>query len=81
MYLGMLLIIVFRANAKYPVNVAGVTVHDQYFSPATLVLIHPSPDFDGILGLAYPALSNLRQVSQTPYLLPMPLTICLESVL
>ncbi|KAI0821610.1 protease [Trametes gibbosa] len=43
------------------VSVAGVTVKNQYFSPATTV----SPSFgsesdDGILGLAFPEISNLK---------------------
>ncbi|KAI0352025.1 protease [Trametes cingulata] len=44
------------------VSVAGVTVKNQYFSPVNTI----SPSFgsqvdDGLLGLAYPAISNLHQ--------------------
>ncbi|KAI0764403.1 acid protease [Trametes elegans] len=47
------------------VSVAGVTVKNQYFSPVTTI----SPSFgseaeDGLLGLAFPAISNL---GQTPF--------------
>ncbi|KAI0332356.1 acid protease [Cubamyces sp. BRFM 1775] len=44
------------------VNVAGVTVKNQYFSPVnTLSSMFGSEADDGILGLAFPAISNLRQ--------------------
>ncbi|KAJ7724938.1 acid protease [Mycena maculata] len=44
------------------VSVAGVTVTGQYFSPATKITgnLADSPE-DGILGLAFPAISNLHE--------------------
>ncbi|KAI0759837.1 acid protease [Trametes elegans] len=44
------------------VNVAGVKVTDQYFSPVTTLSSSFQDDpIDGLLGLAYPAISNLNQ--------------------
>ena len=45
-------------------TVAGITVKDQYFSPVTTLSdqFQSSPQ-DGLLGLAFPAISNLKQVS------------------
>ncbi|KAI0769774.1 protease [Trametes elegans] len=44
------------------VTVAGVAVNNQYFSPVnTLSSMFASEADDGILGLAYPAISNLGQ--------------------
>ncbi|KAI4519806.1 acid protease [Schizophyllum commune Tattone D] len=44
------------------VTVAGVTAKNQYFSPVTTLSDSFSNDpIDGILGLAYPAISNLKQ--------------------
>ncbi|KAI0358653.1 acid protease [Trametes cingulata] len=44
------------------VNVAGVTVKNQYFSPVTTLSSSFANDpIDGLLGLAYPAISNLNQ--------------------
>ncbi|KAI0661329.1 acid protease [Cubamyces menziesii] len=44
------------------VNVAGVSVKNQYFSPVnTLSSMFASEADDGILGMAFPAISNLRQ--------------------
>ncbi|KAI0374183.1 acid protease [Pilatotrama ljubarskyi] len=44
------------------VSVAGVTVKNQYFSPvATLSASFGAQALDGILGMAFPAISNLRQ--------------------
>ncbi|KAH9895126.1 acid protease [Cubamyces lactineus] len=44
------------------VSVAGVSVKNQYFSPVnTLSAMFGSEADDGILGLAFPAISNLRQ--------------------
>ena len=46
------------------VSVAGVTAKDQYFSPVTTLSSSFSSDpIDGILGLAYPSISNLGKVS------------------
>ncbi|KAI0666019.1 acid protease [Trametes maxima] len=44
------------------VNVAGVSVKNQYFSPVTTLSSSFANDpIDGLLGLAYPAISNLNQ--------------------
>ncbi|KAI0366737.1 protease [Pilatotrama ljubarskyi] len=44
------------------VSVAGITVKDQYFSPVnTISSSFGSQADDGLLGLAYPAISNLHQ--------------------
>ncbi|KAI0368282.1 acid protease [Pilatotrama ljubarskyi] len=44
------------------VNVAGVTVKNQYFSPVTTLSSSFADDpIDGLLGLAYPAISNLNE--------------------
>ncbi|EIW63511.1 acid protease [Trametes versicolor FP-101664 SS1] len=44
------------------VAVAGITVKNQYFSPVnTLSSMFGGEAMDGILGLAFPSLSNLRQ--------------------
>ncbi|KAI0335089.1 acid protease [Cubamyces sp. BRFM 1775] len=44
------------------VNVAGVTVKNQYFSPVTTLSSSFADDpIDGLLGLAYPAISNLGE--------------------
>ncbi|OSD07013.1 acid protease [Trametes coccinea BRFM310] len=44
------------------VDVAGVTVKNQYFSPVTTLSSSFSGDpIDGILGLAYPEISNLNE--------------------
>lgn len=46
------------------VNVAGVAVKNQYFSPVTTLSSSFADDpIDGLLGLAYPAISNLGEVS------------------
>lgn len=46
------------------VTVAGVTVTKQYFSPVTTLSSSFADDpIDGLLGLAYPAISNLNQVN------------------
>lgn len=45
------------------VTVAGLTAKNQYFSPVTTLSSSFSGDpIDGILGLAYPAISNLDEV-------------------
>ena len=45
------------------VSVAGVTVKNQYFSPVTTISASfGSEADDGILGLAFPAISNLQKV-------------------
>ncbi|KAI0743998.1 acid protease [Daedaleopsis nitida] len=45
------------------VNVAGISIKDQYFSPVTtLSSVFSDDPIDGILGLAYPKLSNFQQV-------------------
>ncbi len=47
------------------VTVAGLSVTGQYFSPVTTLSSSFSGDpIDGILGLAWPAISNLGQVRQ-----------------
>ncbi|KAI0633574.1 acid protease [Trametes polyzona] len=44
------------------VNVAGISVKNQYFSPVTTLSSSFADDpIDGLLGLAYPAISNLNQ--------------------
>ena len=55
----------FAANSDGAVvNVAGVSVTGQYFSPVTTLSSSFSSDpIDGILGLAYPSISNLGKVS------------------
>lgn len=46
------------------VSIAGVNVANQYFSPVdTISASFGSQSIDGILGLAYPSLSSLHQVS------------------
>lgn len=52
-----------------PVTVAGLTANNQYFSPVTTLSSSFSGDpIDGILGLAYPEISNLGEVSPFLYL-------------
>ncbi|KAL1745063.1 aspartic peptidase domain-containing protein [Schizophyllum fasciatum] len=47
---------------KDTVTVAGVRAKEQYFSPVTTLSSSFANDpIDGILGLAYPAISNLKQ--------------------
>ena len=54
----------------FAVTVAGLTATNQYFSPVTTLSDSFKDDpIDGILGLAYPAISNLHQVSHLSYLL------------
>lgn len=49
------------------VAVAGITAKTQYFSPVTTLSSSFADDpIDGILGLAYPAISNLNEVSNYP---------------
>ena len=49
------------------VTVAGVTAKNQYFSPVTTLSDSFSNDpIDGILGLAYPTISNLNTVCLCP---------------
>ncbi|KAI0743533.1 acid protease [Daedaleopsis nitida] len=44
------------------VTVAGVTAHNQYFSPVTSVSSYfADGEKDGVLGLAFPEISNLHQ--------------------
>jgi cathepsin D len=65
---------------KIPVTVAGVTVTNQYFSPVTQLSdqFTQSPE-DGLCGLAFPAISNLKQVNNFHLIssLRLFLTICL----
>ena len=50
-------------NDAFLVTVAGLTAKSQYFSPVTTLSSSFADDpIDGILGLAYPAISNLGQV-------------------
>ena len=52
-----------RDAKQDPVDVAGIKVKDQYFSPVeTLSSSFDEDPIDGILGLAYPSLSNFNQV-------------------
>ncbi|KAK7059200.1 hypothetical protein VNI00_001827 [Paramarasmius palmivorus] len=46
----------------FDMSVAGINATNQHFSPVTTLLSSTFDDaaFDGILGLAYPALSNMR---------------------
>lgn len=45
-------------------TVAGLTAKSQYFAPVTTLSSSFADDpIDGILGLAFPAISNLGQVS------------------
>lgn len=52
---------------RSPVDVAGITVKNQYFSPVTTLSSTFDEDpIDGILGLAYPSISNLNKVCDFP---------------
>lgn len=53
------------------VTVAGVSATNQYFSPVTTLSSSFVHDIiDGILGLAYPAISNLGQVRHWQHMDP-----------
>lgn len=52
------------------VTVAGVKATGQYFSPVTTLSSSFANDpIDGILGLAFPSISNLKQVRINPRIL------------
>lgn len=47
----------------YPVTVAGVKATNQYLAGVTTLSAEFAIDpIDGILGMAYPAISNLKEV-------------------